>query len=358
MTNFEKDIDIVLLSKYLNKETSQNENIQVEQWKATSSENMIEFQKLQKSWELATAGIAMDEWEKESSKEKLLFRIIKSQSITATKEENWLVFSKDNLLNGLKYAAVIIFAIGIPSLLIYNILYSSGSDNYTQKFTQISAPRGSKIVMSLTDGSKVWLNAGSVLKYNEGYNKQNRDIFLEGEAYFEVAKNKDNSFIVHAGDIDIQAWGTTFNVKAYNEEKVIETTLIEGSVSVSLQSKPDDKISLFPNEQVFYYKPDKAKNENSKILKTKGVEVASFTSWIDDKLQISSETLEILAVKLERKYNVKINFEDKSLRKMQFTGILENETIEQIFEIIKISSLVQYRIDGREIWLLKKQKTD
>ena len=96
------------------------------------------------------------------------------------------------------------------------------------------------------------------------------------------------------------------------------------------------------------------KHENEKILVTKGINADLFTSWITDKLVISSEDLESLAVKLGRKYDVVFHFEDNSLKKLRFTGLLKNETIEQILEVLKISSPVNYRIHEREIWLTRK----
>jgi ferric-dicitrate binding protein FerR (iron transport regulator) len=206
----------------------------------------------------------------------------------------------------------------------------------------------------MADGTKVWLNAGSNIKYNADYNKHDREIFLEGEAYFEVAKNPDKAFHVYADKIVVHALGTKFNVKAYAEENVVETTLIEGSVSVDVKSLTSQRVFLKPKEQVFYYKPVLQQNGSEKILVSKGINPALYTSWINDQLMISNETLESLTVKLGRKYDVVFHFEDNSLRKLRFTGLLENETIEQILEVLKLSSSVNYRINERQIWIIKK----
>ena len=104
----------------------------------------------------------------------------------------------------------------------------------------------------------------------------------------------------------------------------------------------------------FIISPLQTRSEN--FLVTKGIDPSLYTLWINDRLQIKGETLEDLAVMLERKYNVTIHFDNNSLRDLRFTGIIENETIEQILELIKISSNVDYRIDGREIWLSKTGK--
>ena len=346
------DIDLVLITKYLNNEADTAEIEQVDRWRILSVNHKAEFERLQRAWELASAGIGMQEWDRQKTKEQFLWKVIQSQSI-AIQNRVKTQGNRSRFISGLmKYAAMAMLLIGISSILFY---YLPGN-NRNKNFTEISVLRGSKTQMTLADGSKLWLNAGSSVKYGNDYNKQKRDIFLEGEAYFEVAKNRNKPFNVYAGGIVVHALGTIFNVKAYPEEKVVETTLVEGSVSVDVNNKPDEKIILKPHEQVFYNKSDLQNNDSEKILITKGINTELFTSWINDKLVISSEDLESLTVKLGRKYDVKFHFEDNALKKLRFTGVLKNETIEQILEVLKISSPVNYRIREREIWLTSKHK--
>ena len=344
------DIDLVILTKYLNGEADLTEIRVVDQWLCESPQNKEEFEKLQKAWEFATAGIGLREWDAIRSKEKFLWKVIQSQSATIKSNEKSTNINRKLFPSLLKYAALAVILIGISTLLVYE--FSGGIQN--KNFTEISVLRGSKTRMILADGTKLWLNASSKIKYSQNFNKQERDIFLEGEAYFEVAKNTQKPFNVFAGGVVVQAVGTIFNVKAYPDEKIVETTLVEGSVIVGADNKSSEKIVLKPNEQVLYNKPDIKNREIEKILVTKGIKAELFTSWISDKLVISSEDLESLTVKLGRKYDVVFHFDDNSLKKLRFTGILKNETIEQILEVLKISSPVNYRIREREIWLTRK----
>ena len=107
----------------------------------------------------------------------------------------------------------------------------------------------------LPDGTVVWLNAGSRIEYKIPDNKPVREVTMEGEAYFNVSKDPDHPFTVNAGEMIIKAYGTAFNVKAYPDEKAVETTLVEGSVSVEIENKPSNKTMLRPNDQAIYYKP-------------------------------------------------------------------------------------------------------
>lgn len=351
------DIDLVLITKYLNAEADEKEISQVNEWITASDGNKSEYEKLLKAWELATAGIGMVEWDAKKSKEQFLLKVIEAQSNSIHRIGGPNGISRKFVHSMLKYAAIGIILIGISSFFYY---YKKTNYQLSammgKSYTQISAARGSKTLMMLADGSKVWLNAGSSIKYSTDFNKKEREIFLEGEAYFEVAKNKDKPFSVNAGGIIVHATGTIFNVKAYPEEKVVETTLVEGSVIVEVKDKPSDRTTLKPKEQVYYYKPvvQKNKEEKDKILISKGIEPELYTSWINDQLAISNETLESLTVKLGRKYDVVFHFEDPSLEELRFTGVLKNETIEQILEVLKISSPVNYRIDERDIYLTRK----
>ncbi|MFN8254533.1 MAG: FecR family protein [Bacteroidales bacterium] len=347
-----KEIDILLISKYLTGECNDLEIARVEEWISSSNENEVEFRKLKNAFELAAAGISKIHWKNTSAKENILLKIISRQAQPATEPEKKKNFQNINIW--FQYAAALFLLTGIGTILYFTLLKSGIPDDSFSKLTAISSPKGSKSMLSLYDGTKIWLNAGSTIKFDNFFNEKNRNLILEGEAYFEVAKNQAIPFLVKAGDIVVQATGTVFNVKAYPDEKVIETTLVEGSVTVGINNGPKNAVNLMPNEQVFYYKSDKINKEGSRLIKSKGIDTEIYTSWINDKLQINGERLGALAIKLERKYDVTIHIEDEKLKNLQFTGILENETIEQILEIIRISSSVKYRIDGREIWLYKK----
>ena len=241
-------------------------------------------------------------------------------------------------------------------------------------FHEINTPAGAKSKVTLPDGTIIWLNAGSNLKYSNQFNKKSREVYLTGEAFFDVETNPSKVFLVRTSELNIKAYGTAFNVKSYPEEGTIETTLIEGSIGVtriSFEDKKSDEVMLEANQRVVYYRKNKlvekeniADNEiesspeqvihpKQKLtyLISKGIEAEDFTSWKNGTLFITSETLKELAIKLERKYDVKIHFENEHLKGLKFTGSLENETIEQVIEAIGIAANITYNIKDRDIWL-------
>ncbi len=277
---------------------------------------------------------------------------------------------------GLRAAAVLLLAL-ITSSIFYMRMKQ---DLLSQQWHSITTPLGAKTIITLPDGSTIWLNAGSSLKYSNEFGRKNREVHLSGEAFFDVFHDPSLLFQVLTSELTIKSYGTTFNVKSYPDEGTIETTLIEGSIGItrsSTGSAKKDEVLLEPNQRVVYYRKTQAietEQAESKIeltpspsmpeprehkttyLISKGIDAREFTSWKDGTIFISSETLADLAVKLERKYNVKIYFESEALKNLRFTGSLENETVEQVIHAIGISAQIDYEIEDRDIWFKEQSK--
>jgi len=213
----------------------------------------------------------------------------------------------------------------------------------------------------LPDGSTVWLNAGSRIKYRNDFNKNNREIQLSGEGYFKVTRNADLPFRVIAGDLSIMAIGTEFNVKSYDDEDIIETTLVEGKIAIHQDQKQKKSIYLEPHQKAIYMKYDKnltvtdmrlvVENKHEELKLKKGIiyiaekiDPEPTVAWKENRLIIKGEELNSLAIKLERKYDVKFVFGSESLKQFRFTGTLENETLTQVLDVIKLSAPIEYKL--------------
>lgn len=251
----------------------------------------------------------------------------------------------------------------------YHLIDKSRKSTTTPLYIEYVSPLGSRSFVTLADGSKISLNAGSTLKYQNSFGLNNREIQLTGEAFFEVAKNKDLPFVVKTSEIDIIALGTKFNVKAYAEEKTIETTLIEGAVKLESNSvkladnlvlKPNDKAVFTKTNRVIELSPDKQQksaNSGIQVIKPKleiiqSVQPEPIISWKDQRWIIDNEKLGNLAIKLERRYDVNFIFDNEALKEYVFRGTLEDETLEQIMDAIQFSSPIKYVIDKKTVHLM------
>lgn len=243
-------------------------------------------------------------------------------------------------------AAIIIF---IAGLLVYGVLNRQHSTEFEQVRTQ-----GDKTFKMLDDGTKVWLNRYSTLRYNKGFGKGAREITIEGEAYFDVIKNKQVPLYVHAGNIDIEVKGTAFNVKAKKNSKNVEVALLRGLIQISERLNKNNSLILRPNQKIVYTTQQKDKNKlqvklvNPFILLTE-------TRWIADTLLFRKEKLKDLALKMEKKYDVKIDIQSEALKEKRFSGIFINETIEQAITSLKLSYPLNYTINKRLI-VIKEQE--
>lgn len=250
-----------------------------------------------------------------------------------------------NLNTMVRWAAAVVFAFVFGGLASY-FIFNNSSNSCPSTYSEIVAPYGSKTEMILPDGSKVWLNAGSKLKYPNDFNSDNRDIILEGEAFFQVEKNKTLPFVVNALGLEVNVVGTTFNVKAYESESTITTILVEGKVVLESEKYHfENQVSLCPSQKAVFSKTDR------EIVVADLDDVYSEISWKDNLLIIKGEELSDLVVKLERKYNVNFEFGSEEVKDFKFSGTLKDETIQQVLDVLKLSAPIKYKINGKNIAL-------
>ena len=226
------------------------------------------------------------------------------------------------------------------------------------------AKNGSRIRSLLPDGTTVWLNAGSQLFMENDFSGATREVRLEGEAFFDVVKNPERPFIVHASDIDIRVLGTAFNVKAYPEDETVETTLLRGLVEVYDQKDiKKAPIELRPNQKLVLPKqaasgaPPVSQLNNVPVIQpmprfsitridsTKKEDERFETAWVYSRLEFRGDDFETLARKLERWYNVTIVFTDEKVKQLNFNGSFEKETVDQAFVALKEANAFVYKIN-------------
>lgn len=232
---------------------------------------------------------------------------------------------------------------------------------------------GSKTSVTLPEGTKVWLNAGSKIYYDNDFT-DNRQVYLTGEAYFDVTHNADKPFVIHAANVNIKVLGTAFNVKAYTEDDRVETALIRGSVEISTNDDPERKILLRPNEKISILKSKRNIDsllQNNKA--TKNVAKEEFyvidrmtidtkyssmedIAWMKDKIIFKSESFSQLAKRIERWYAVTIVFKGESCQGIKFTGELDNLNIVQAMDALGFSCNYKfhYSIEKDQITIKSK----
>jgi ferric-dicitrate binding protein FerR (iron transport regulator) len=232
----------------------------------------------------------------------------------------------------------------------------------------VSTKPGSKSKVQLPDGTQVWLNADSRITYDENFRGPYREVHLCGEAYFDVAKDKNYPFIIHTSSIDVKVLGTSLNVRSYGNEKNTEALLIRGSIEVMLHNNPDKKIILQPNEKLV------VQNDNNKAsavitgaARTTPKEkvgpvmvlgkahfqqqdsIATEVLWVKNTLAFDQESLEDVALKIERWYDVKVKIREESLKHTEYSGVFEDESLKQVMEALRLTGNFRYSINKKEV---------
>ena len=245
------------------------------------------------------------------------------------------------LYSVLKVAAMIavILCCGITAYFIpgNKTCHSSSGQLYS-----FSVEPGQKASMRLADGTIVWLNSASRITFDEDYNINERIVNLDGEAFFDVAKNPEKKFIVKCNGMEVEALGTEFNVKAYSNDSVITTTLSKGKVKVS---SCDQNLTLLPNDVATY----NLKRQTIEGSKVDDIAVADY--WRSGQLVFDGEPLASIAQTIERMYNVKVNLKSEQLKNLKFTGTIQNNSLTNIIHIISLSYPLTYTISDSVITL-------
>ncbi|MBS1496574.1 MAG: FecR domain-containing protein [Bacteroidetes bacterium] len=228
-------------------------------------------------------------------------------------------------------------------LLAYTINGKVVTENDAMFYNTISTPRGGKYQLILEDGTKVWLNAASSIRFPVKFGGGQRKVDITGEAYFEVAKNKDLPFRVNAASSQVEVLGTHFNINAYDDESFVKTTLLEGAVKVSVHlsdQHPEDAF-LKPGQQ--------SSIDNSGKLKIiSNADTAEAVAWKNGRFQFTSADLKTILRQIARWYNVNVIY--KGNADIHFTGQLSRtENVSKIFDQLALTGEVHFKIDGNNI---------
>lgn len=313
---------IELFQNYLSKTATDLEKRELNLWIASNSE-LQEWLEMQ----LRESENVMDEAQQIRILENI-HRKIDKQNQKKFAFPSWL-----------KNAAAIALVLITTGSIFYAIRSNKSEPTY---YSSVEAMRGQKSNITLPDGTKVILNSESTLKYNTDFNQKSREIALDGEAFFEVAKNTNLPFVVQVGNLSIKAVGTAFNVRAYSNENIVSTTLTEGKVSVKT---PYETMDLIPNERMEFSrdekKLEKIQLENAKLS----------LGWLNDQLSFENTTLAVVASNLSRIYNIEIELSSESIKQQRFTGIISNNSLQSVLRILSLTSPIRYTIKDNKVIL-------
>jgi len=256
----------------------------------------------------------------------------------------------------------------LASVLLYSLYTEKGQISLQKEIVSknnISTKPGSKTQVTLPDGSKVILNADSKLSYPDNFMGDTREVTLEGEAFFDVTKNKKKPFIIHSKTMDIKVLGTVFNIKAYPSESLSEASLISGSIEVILKTRTNEKIFLKPNEKITVSSipenkqtPNTPENKYREIAPLISINKLKFDNadnqvseiaWTQNKLIFNNESFENIVQLLKRWYGLEIRIETNELKDINFTGRFYSESINQVLKALQLTHKFNFSNNNGQI---------
>lgn len=318
-----------LLIKFLEKKCTQEELNEIYIWMNESPENTKYLFEMEEAWNTG------NEY-KYAQKEELDEGI--NRLISGIREKTTLYVKFRNIISSLPVRiAAVVAIISLLSLNLYMMIHKSDAG----AMNIVEVPRGQRVSLVLSDGTKVWLNSDSKLSYPAKFSSGKREVTLSGEGCFDVTKNKDLPFIVHSQDLDIKVLGTKFNVKSYNSDHT-SVTLENGAIEVAFadQFKP---LMMKPNERLIYSKAEG-------VRLNKNIDASLSSKWVSGELVFQCVTLKELTLELQRHFDVKIIIMNSDLEDKLYTCRLKsNVTIDSVMELLKTTRDFDYSIQDKKI---------
>ncbi len=322
-----------LIAKSLTGTLNEQETAELESWKLESRENRKEYDDFVSVWS-QSASMAMPS---AIDHQNALSRIREKSGIGSTSKRwiNWAI----------QAAAVLVMSLIFSGIYSYWNRENAGQISYDQSsslvYQEVKAAFGTQAKVELADGTKVFLNSGSKLRFPQTFdNQQQRNVELDGEGYFEVVKKESQPFVVRTNSINVKVLGTVFNVDAYADNQAVRVALVEGKVMLQdgsgKQSK--DLMDLLPNQVATL---DLAANSLSKADMP---DLYKYTAWINGRIVFFGDPIQTVVKKLEKWYNVEIVISDKKLENYSFTGTFIDESLEQILNILSLTSPMTYEV--------------
>jgi ferric-dicitrate binding protein FerR (iron transport regulator) len=279
-------------------------------------------------------GLTADDNGNEKNLDHILYRI--HYNINSGNSKKNTSASRKLLKWTLRIAAVVL----LPLLVVFGIQYLTTVDSEKQAWIEINSPAWTRVQFSLPDGTTGWLNSSSSIRYNSDFTKD-RQVVLNGEAFFNVFKDKKSPFVVTAKEVKIKVLGTRFNISSYENDQHVEVVLEEGSLLLT-ETNQNKSYTMRPNDLVLY---DKKKKDFTKDI----VQPQKYLLWTEGKLVFRNDPLDVIARRLERWYNIDVEVKIDLTDDLRLRATFTDEGLEEALGLLKRSLPVDFKIEDRKV---------
>ena len=319
------DIDQLITNRLLGT-ISEEENLFLDDWIGQSIENRRLYSEQKRLWNLFEIHQKVQKIDERKAYQQISNQLFRRKKI--------------NVFGWIQRVAAILLLPVIVASAFYFYSEKNTRNQFTTVYNTVETPLGMRSNLTLPDGTRVWLNAGSKISYPVLFSNQIREVSLSGEAYFEVKKDKSWPFVVSTKNMNVMVTGTTFNCNAYPENDQVQTVLVEGEVTLANQSATEVS-TINPGELAIF------NNNNQQITKTK-TDLQKYVAWKSGKLMFRDDKMNKVVEKLERWYNVEFEIEDPEIANYVYTATFIGESLDQVLKMLTLSAPIRYTISDRK----------
>jgi ferric-dicitrate binding protein FerR (iron transport regulator) len=325
MMPIDKNSQDVLITKYLAGEASEVEIIELQTWLLAEKDNLLYFQQLKNIWDNAEHDIDVNKIDGDKAFNSISKRIVFKSPVPGF----WFYWKK--------IAAVLLIPLVLGNLLYFSFRTNNQLSKQEPVYNELFAAFGTRSALKLSDGTSVWLNSGSSIKYPDRFIGNKRTVILKGEAYFEVESDVKKPFIVETTSLSVKATGTKFNVSGYDTDNEAEVTLVSGKVEVNTtdENKNVKSSKLNINQHLSF-------NKVNGVTSISDEDTYKYISWKDGKLVFRNEPLSQVVKKIGQIFNCDVEIRGKNIQNYSYRATFQDESLTEILKLLKISSPIDY----------------
>lgn len=338
-----------VLARYLANECTEQEREIIERWEDKNNENHLAMQKIKRIWDVSTGEQQMQqEWmdieqDWHTLQEKIGLLDDSRSPIHAKGSYSPDRPSKPGALQQFMKVAAIFVVMALASFFAYNNWYEAEPIAQESVLKEISTANGQRVNLTLSDGTGILVNSGSEIKFPDTFQPDKREVFLEGEAYFNVTENPEAPFIVHTKGMTTKVLGTSFSVRAYSEDPNVSVVVEEGRVALSTEAGGSTDPVILAKHELGQF--DLADGK----ISTRNVEdLELFLSWTEGFLKFKEQPMRKVARELERRYDIEVVFSNESISDMLLTANLKSRSMNNVLDVIAMSLDINYRIEKND----------
>lgn len=239
----------------------------------------------------------------------------------------------------LRVAAIFIVAVLVSYFTVQITQNIDRTENQKGMLQEITTANGQRTRLTLAEGTHILLDAGSKMKLPKVFENNKREVYLEGQAYFEVAHNPEKPFVIHLNGTKVRVLGTKFSISAYPEDHSVEVVVKEGRVEFTTDNNKEPKSTLVTANELAKYNKD-----NNKLIKREVDDLNLYLGWIDYNMNFNNTQMSEVALDLERRYAVGVTFKDEKIKSMKLTAHLKSKEIENVLDVIAMSLKINYEL--------------